>query len=62
MKEEDPQDSTMYKISRGFSKKDPHHYVVTSVFRYESVNRDIYNGVSLEYYDEDYQSIDSDEL
>ena len=62
MMEEDPKDSTIYKISRGYSKKDARHYIVTSVFRYESVGRDIFNGVTLDYYDEDYQSSVSDEL
>lgn len=62
MMEEDPKDSTIFKISRGYSKKDARHYIVTSVFRYESVGRDIFNGVTLDYYDEDYQSSVSDEL
>lgn len=62
MMEEAPKDSTIFKISRGYSKKDARHYIVTSVFRYESVGRDIFNGVTLDYYDEDYQSSVSDEL
>lgn len=62
MMEEAPKDSTEYKISRGYSKKDPHHYVVTSVFRYESYRGVIFNGVTLDYFDEDYQSSVSDEL
>ena len=62
MNEIPPKDSTEYKKSAGYSKRDPHHEVVVKAYRYESIGKKILNGVSLEYFDTDYKSTVSDEL
>ena len=62
MNEITPRDSTEYKKSAGYSKRDPHHEVVIKAYRYESIGKKILNGVSLEYFDTDYKSTVIDEL
>lgn len=58
---EEPKDSTTYLLYRGKSRKKLKREVVVSVYRYESVGKDIFFGTSLSYVDNTYNTV-SDEL
>ena len=60
MMEQAPKDTTVYKVSVGYSKIK--RIVAVACYRYETVNKDIWQGVSLEYSDESFYDEVSDEL
>lgn len=60
MMEEVPSDSTIYKISTGYSRSN--RIVSVSCFRYESLSRQIFQGLQLIYRDENLENAVSDEL
>lgn len=59
---EEPEDSTIYMIYRGKSKKEPEREVCVYIERYEGVDKTIYYGEFLRYLDRKYKASVSDEL
>lgn len=62
MMEEEPEDTTVYKISAAYSKTHPRRTMYVSAFKYESISGNIFNGTILEYGDGDYEDNVSAEL
>ena len=60
MTEETPSDTTLYKVSIGYSKIK--RIVSVSCFRYETVSKNIMQGVTLDYSDGNFYNEVSDEL
>lgn len=53
MMEETPKDSTVYRLSVGYTRGHPRRLVIVSCFRYESLSKHILQGYTLEYSDEE---------
>ncbi len=62
MMEREPQDTTTYKLSSGYTKSFPRRVVTVACYRYESISKKILQGISLTYDDEESESEVSDEL
>ena len=60
MTEEEPEDTTVYRLSIGYSKQN--RTVAVSCYRYETLGKNICIGVGLIYYDERFSNKVSDEL
>ena len=62
LSKEEPEDSTIYLLYRGKSKKETEREVTVCVSRYEAVDETIYYGTFLQYMDKKYEASVSDEL
>lgn len=60
MMEEEPEDTTYYRQAVGYSKQN--RYIIVSCYRYETIGREIKQGVSLVYEDQDFDNEVSGEL
>lgn len=62
MMEREAEDTTIYRLSTGYTKPHPRRTVTVACYRYESISKTILQGVSLAYFDEQYNNEVSDEL